>query len=126
MGLAKDEPVFQLEDERGLVTKGTKLRLKYDKKMKVSVKASSSQIGHYRVPVIVGFYHEMHSDQKRDMIRFIFALVIVLAIHATVAFAAPTAPGAHAAWPLPHAGWPLPYAGWPLSICWVASTLCWP
>jgi len=65
-GLAKDEPVFQLEDERGLVTKGTKLRLKYDKKMKVSVKASSSQIGHYRVPVIVGFYHEMHSDQKRD------------------------------------------------------------
>ena len=42
------------------------MRLKYDKKMKVSVKASSSQIGHYRVPVIVGFYHEMHSDQKRD------------------------------------------------------------
>ena len=64
-GLAKDEPVFQLEDDKGLVT-GTKLRLKHDKKMKVTVKASCGQIGHYRVPVLVGFYHELHSDMQRD------------------------------------------------------------
>ena len=64
-GLAKDDPVFQLEDEKGLVN-GTKLRLKYDKKMKVTVKASCGQIGHYRVPIIVGFYHEVHSDMQRD------------------------------------------------------------
>ena len=64
-GLAKEDSVFQLEDEKGLVN-GTKLRLKHDKKMKVTVKASCGQIGHYRVPVIVGFYHEVHSDLQRD------------------------------------------------------------
>ena len=64
-GLAKDDTIFHLEDEKGLIN-GTKLRLKYDKKMKVTVKASCGQIGHYRVPVLVGFYHEVHSDMQRD------------------------------------------------------------
>ena len=61
----KEDGVFRFEDQKGLV-RGTKLRLKYDKKMKVTVKASSSQIGHYRVPVLVGFYHEVHSQTQYD------------------------------------------------------------
>ena len=28
--------------------------------------ASCGQIGHYRIPVLVGFYHEVHSDMQRD------------------------------------------------------------
>ena len=64
-GPAKEDSVFVFEDEKGLLA-GTKLRLKYDKKMKVKVKAMSDQIGHYRVPVLVGFYHETHSDMQRD------------------------------------------------------------
>ena len=64
-GLGKEEPVFNLQDDKGLVL-GTKLRLKYDKKMKVVVRACSDQIGHYRDPLIVGFYHEIHSDLRRD------------------------------------------------------------
>lgn len=64
-GMPKEDSVFQLSDEKGLIN-GTKLRLKHDKKLKVSVRASCGQIGHYRVPVIVGFYHEVHSDMQRD------------------------------------------------------------
>lgn len=35
-------------------------------KMKVTVKAMGDQISDYRVPVLVGFYHETHSDMQRD------------------------------------------------------------
>ena len=56
---------FQFEDDKGLV-RGTKLRLKYDKKMRVTVRAKSDQIGHYRVPVLIGFYHEVHSQTQYD------------------------------------------------------------
>ena len=61
----KEDGVFRFEDAKGLV-RGTKLRLKYERSMRVTVKASSSQIGHYRVPVLVGFYHEVHSQTQYD------------------------------------------------------------
>eukprot|EP00092_Neocalanus_flemingeri_P108624 GFUD01139505.1.p1 GENE.GFUD01139505.1~~GFUD01139505.1.p1 ORF type:complete len:1236 (+),score=447.39 GFUD01139505.1:45-3752(+) len=63
LGLAKEERVFNLHDEKGLTAEGTKLRLKHNLKFRVTVRACSGQIGHYRVPVIVAFYHEMHSEK---------------------------------------------------------------
>ena len=62
----REDSVFSFEDDKGLVG-GTKLRLKYEKKMRVTVRASSPQIGHYRVPVLVGFYHEIHSPTQYDV-----------------------------------------------------------
>jgi len=64
--LAREENVFHLHDERGLIDKGQKLRLKYTMKYRVSVRACSAQIGHYRVPVIVGFYNESHSTKTEN------------------------------------------------------------
>jgi len=74
LGLAKEEKVFTLHDEKGLTGEsGTKLRLKYNLKFRVTVRACSRQIGHYRVPVIVAFYHEMHSQKvgQGDNTRFV-------------------------------------------------------
>eukprot|EP00090_Calanus_glacialis_P008453 TRINITY_DN16803_c0_g1_i1.p1 TRINITY_DN16803_c0_g1~~TRINITY_DN16803_c0_g1_i1.p1 ORF type:complete len:987 (-),score=378.79 TRINITY_DN16803_c0_g1_i1:278-3136(-) len=73
LGLAKEENVFSLHDEKGLTLDGTKLRLKYNLKFRVTVRACSSQIGHYRVPVIVGFYHEMHSEKVEQGDRYVLS-----------------------------------------------------
>jgi len=73
LALAKEENVFSLHDEKGLTLDGTKLRLKYGLKFRVAVRACSSQIGHYRVPIIVGFYHEMHSERTEQGDRFVLS-----------------------------------------------------
>ena len=70
LGLAKEENVFSLHNEKGLTLDGTKLRLKYNLKFRVTVRECSSQIGHYRVPVIVGFYYEMHSENMEQGNRY--------------------------------------------------------
>jgi len=73
LALAKEDEVFALHDEKGLTLDGTKLRLKYNLKFRVSVRACSSQIGHYRVPIIVGFYHEMHSQKTEEGDRYVLS-----------------------------------------------------
>jgi len=77
LGLAKEDNVFTLHDEKGLTLEGTKLRLKYNLKFRVSVRACSSQIGHYRMPVIVGFYHEMHSQRAEETGRYVLSHMAV-------------------------------------------------
>jgi len=79
LALAKEERVFTLHDEKGLTGEGTKLRLKYNLKFKVSVRACSGQIGHYRVPVIIAFYHETHSDKvgQGDNMRYVVSHMAV-------------------------------------------------
>merc|ERR1719233_2745007 len=77
LGLAKEDDVFTLHDEKGLTLDGTKLRLKYNLKFRVSVRACSSQIGHYRMPVIVGFYHEIHSQRAEETGRYVLSHMAV-------------------------------------------------
>jgi len=77
LALAKEDNVFTLHDEKGLILDGTKLRLKYNLKFRVSVRACSSQIGHYRVPVIVGFYHEIHSQRVEETGRYVLSHMAV-------------------------------------------------
>ena len=63
-GLVRPSSEFTLTDTLGLTNEQpTKLRLKYEKRAFVSVVAKAGQVGHYRVPLIVAFYHEIHSDQ---------------------------------------------------------------
>lgn len=67
VGIARAEKVFQLEDEYGLTgEQPKKIRLRTSKKYRINVKVGSKQVGHYRVPLIIAFYHDTESPKAKD------------------------------------------------------------
>ena len=61
------DSVFQLSDDHGVTKdlesgeKAKKIRLRTGKRYKINVRASASQVGVYRVPLLVAFYHDTAS-----------------------------------------------------------------
>ena len=58
VAVPREDEVFRLSDEHNLTSnEDTKIRIRRGKRYKVQVTCSSDQVGHYRVPIIVVFYH---------------------------------------------------------------------
>jgi len=67
VGVMRLDSVFQLSDDHGVTKdlesgeKAKKIRLRTGKRYKINVRASASQVGVYRVPLLVAFYHDTAS-----------------------------------------------------------------
>ena len=85
------DSVFKLSEEANEVNVGVtkileegeknkKMRLRTNKRYKISVKALASQVGVYRVPLLVAFYHDTASPRvegRGDEVRSIMSHLAV-------------------------------------------------
>jgi len=70
VGTPRGEEVIKLTDEHNLTgEEDTKIRIRPGKRYKVTVTCSSNQVGQYRVPILVAFYHETNSKRVGEVYR---------------------------------------------------------
>ena len=62
--------MVELSDQHGITgdqeVEPTRIRMKYGKRYKVSVRCQSNQVGELKIPVVVVFYHDALSEEAED------------------------------------------------------------
>ena len=76
--------VVELSDEHGITgdqeVEVTRIRIKYSKRYKVSVRCQSNDVGELKVPVVVVFYHDALSEEvkgEEDEIGMMTSIMVV-------------------------------------------------
>ena len=79
MGTPRGEKVFTLTDEHNLTNEeDTKIRIRPGKRYRVMVSCTSNQVGQYKVPVVVAFYHELKSKRVGEGYRLSYMAMELL------------------------------------------------